>query len=77
MSIWGEIGDEFFKTSQFLNFVYKDSGLLGQKMSIKDLIFWLTQLSTYIKAGITLNEAVKILFKYFFVVIGALIKQIS
>ena len=49
------------KTSQFLNFVYKDSGLLGQKMSVKDLIFWLTQLSTYIKAGITLNEAVKIL----------------
>lgn len=30
-------------------------------MKTKDLIFWLTQLSTYLKAGLTLNEAVKIL----------------
>ena len=30
-------------------------------MSTKDLIFWLTQLSTYIKAGLTLNESIKIL----------------
>ena len=29
--------------------------------STKDLIFWLTQLSTYIKAGLTLNDAIKIL----------------
>lgn len=30
-------------------------------MSNKDLIFWLTQLSTYVKSGIPLTDAVKIL----------------
>lgn len=49
------------KTSPMIDFVYKDSSFIGKKMSTKDLIFWLTQLSTYIKAGLTLNEAVKIL----------------
>ena len=49
------------KTSSTINFIYKDSSMLGSKMSIKDLVFWLTQLSTYIKAGITLNEATRIL----------------
>ena len=49
------------KTSPFIDFVYKDSSFLGKKMSTKDLIFWLTQLSTYIKAGLTLNESIKVL----------------
>lgn len=49
------------KTSPLIDFVYKDSSFLGKKMSTKDLIFWLTQLSTYLKAGITLNESIKIL----------------
>ena len=49
------------KTSPFIDFAYKDSSFLGKKMKTKDLIFWLTQLSTYLKAGLTLNEAVKIL----------------
>ena len=49
------------KTSKFIDFAYKDSSFLGKKMSTKDLIFWLTQLSTYIKAGLTLNESIKIL----------------
>lgn len=50
------------KTSPFIDFVHKDSStFFGKKMSTKDLIFWLTQLSTYIKAGLTLNEAIKIL----------------
>lgn len=49
------------KTSPMIDFVYKDSSFMGKKMSTKDLIFWLTQLSTYIKAGLTLNESVKIL----------------
>lgn len=49
------------KTSTYINFVYKDSSLLGRKMSTKDLVFWLTQLATYIRVGITLNEAVRIL----------------
>lgn len=30
-------------------------------MSVKDLIFWLTQLSTYLRAGLTLSKSVKIL----------------
>lgn len=49
------------KTNSLLNFLYKDSSILGTRMSTKDLVFWLTQLSTYIKSGITLNDAVKIL----------------
>jgi len=49
------------KTSPMINFLHKESSLFGSKMSMKDLVFWLTQLSTYIKAGITLSEAVKIL----------------
>ena len=49
------------KTSPFIDFVYKDSSFFGKKMSTKDLIFWLTQLYTYIKAGLTLNESIKIL----------------
>lgn len=49
------------KTSPFIDFVYKDSSFFGKSMSTKDLIFWLTQLSTYLKAGLTLNEAIKVL----------------
>lgn len=49
------------KTSALINFLYQDSSLLGGKMSVKDLVFFLTQLATYLKAGITLNEAMRIL----------------
>lgn len=49
------------KTSPWIDFAYKDTGIFGKKMSTKDLIFWLTQLSTYIKAGLTLNDSIKIL----------------
>ncbi|MEG0977260.1 MAG: type II secretion system F family protein, partial [Bacilli bacterium] len=49
------------KTSGFIDFAFKDSSFLGKKMSTKDLIFWLTQLATYIKAGLTLNNSIKIL----------------
>ncbi len=51
------------KTSPMINFLYKETTLASPKMSTKELIFWLTQLSTYIKAGITLNDSVKILSK--------------
>ena len=51
------------KTSDTINFLYGQSSLFKTKLSVKDLIFWLTQLSTYLKAGITLSEAVKILSK--------------
>ena len=51
------------KTSPMINFLFKESNIVSPKMSTKELIFWLTQLSTYLKAGITLNDAVKILSK--------------
>ncbi len=42
----------------------KKLGLDSEKeMSVKDLIFWLTQVSTYLKAGITLNDTIKIMSK--------------
>lgn len=60
-------GVEVYKieNNQWIDFVYGDSSLVGSKWSTKDLIFWLTQLSTYIKAGITLNEAIKILINQY------------
>ena len=51
------------KTSPMINFLYKESSFGSTKMNTKELVFWLTQLSTYLKAGITLNDAVKILSK--------------
>ena len=51
------------RTSDAINFVHGSSSLFSPKLSVKELIFWLTQLSTYLKAGITLSEAVKILSK--------------
>lgn len=51
------------KTTPFIDFMYRDSNFISKKMSTKDLIFWLTQLATYIKAGLTLNESIKILNK--------------
>ncbi len=44
-----------------VEFMYGEASFLSTKMSNKDLLFWLTQLSTYIKSGITLTESVKIL----------------
>ena len=51
------------KTSKLINFIFKESDIISPKLSNKELVFWLTQLSTYIKAGITLNDAIKILAK--------------
>ncbi len=55
-------GYEVYKieTNAWINMAYKDTSIGGQ-IPIKDLIFLLTQLSTYLKAGITLNEAIKII----------------
>ena len=44
-----------------IDFLYGESSLFAPKLSTKDLLFWLTQLSTYIKAGLTLSESIKIL----------------
>lgn len=49
------------ETNQWINFIYGQSSFIAQKMSNKDLIFWLTQLSTYIKSGIPLTDSVRIL----------------
>ncbi len=49
------------KTSKTIDFLYGETSVFAVKMSTKDLLFWLTQLSTYIKSGITLTESIKIL----------------
>jgi len=49
------------KNDKFIDFLYGDTSIFAAKMSNKDLLFWLTQLSTYIKSGIPLTESVKIL----------------
>lgn len=41
--------------------MYGSSGLFTPKLKTKDLLFWLTQLSTYLKAGISLTDSIKIL----------------
>ena len=49
------------ETNKSTNFLYAESSLFKTKMSTKDLIFWLAQLSTYIKAGIPLTDGVRVL----------------
>lgn len=53
------------KTSKWINFFHKSSANVMVKFKVKDLIFFLTQLSTYIKAGIPLVESLKILSRQF------------
>ncbi len=50
-------------TSKLINFLHTESNAMKNKMATKDLVFWLTQLSTYIKAGIPLMDAVRVLAK--------------
>lgn len=58
-------GYEVYKieTNKWINFVHGESRTLRLKMRYKDLIFWLTQISTYVKSGIPLTDAIKILAK--------------
>lgn len=49
------------ETSDFINLLYGKSSLFSVKLKNKDLIFWLTQLSTYLKSGIPLTDAIRIL----------------
>lgn len=51
------------ETSKAINFVYGQSGGRYSKMSTKDLIFFISQIETYVKSGITLTEAMRILSK--------------
>ncbi len=48
-------------TDFWIRLLHSESSSLKFKMSHKDLIFWLTQVSTYVKAGIPLADSVKII----------------
>ena len=50
-------------TNKFIELMYGNQQFLTHKMATKDMIFWLTQLSTYLKSGIPLTESMKILSK--------------
>jgi type II secretion system protein len=51
------------KTNWLIQNLYREAG--NPKFKTKDLVFFLTQLSTYLKAGITLVEALKILSRQY------------
>lgn len=50
-------------TSKLINLMYSPDSQFQAKLKTKDLIFWLTQLSTYLKSGIPLTEAMRVLSK--------------
>lgn len=61
-------GNEVYsiETNKFIQFMHgRGSTKNKNKIKIKDLIFFTTQLSTYLKAGITLVESLKILSRQF------------
>lgn len=45
------------------NFLKKIGFEREHELSTKDLIFWLTQVATYLKAGITLNDTIRLMTK--------------
>lgn len=49
--------------NSFQNFLRKIGFETVKELSVKDLIFWLTGVSTYLKAGITLNDTIKLMAK--------------
>jgi len=53
------------RTDKMIQLLHSAHGTSRIKIKIKDLIFFLTQLSTYIKAGIPLVEALKILSRQY------------
>lgn len=53
------------KTNAWINLIHGSHGKSFDKFKQKDLIFLLAQLSTYLKAGISLSDACKILVKQF------------
>lgn len=68
MDVYSFLTDEGYtvysiETSWAINFFHTEASSIKRKMALNDLVFWLTQLSTYIKAGIPLAEAVKVLAK--------------
>ncbi len=53
------------KTNKFIQFFHKNSNTNKTRFKNKDLIFFLTQLSTYIKAGIPLVESLRIISRQY------------
>lgn len=53
------------KTNKWIQFLYQGYSDSKVKIKTKDLIFFLTQLSTYIKAGIPLVDSLKILARQY------------
>jgi len=53
------------KTNKWIQFVHGSSSISKEKIKNKDLIFFLNQLSTYIKSGIPLVESLKILARQY------------
>jgi len=49
------------ETSKLIEFLYGQNQFSKRKIKTKDLIFWLTQLSTYLKSGIPLTNSMRIL----------------
>lgn len=53
------------RTNKWIQMFHGSSGTNKTKVKTKDLIFFVTQLSTYLKAGITLIESLKILSRQY------------
>ena len=49
------------ETSKYIELFYGQKQFSRRKIKTKDLIFWLTQLSTYLKSGIPLTDSMRIL----------------
>ena len=51
------------KSAKMANFLKRIGFEQEREMSSKDLIFWLTQVCTYLKAGLTLNDTIHIMME--------------
>ncbi len=51
------------KTNKWIDFIHGQNATFNKRMNNKDLIFWLAQVSTYVKSGVPLTDAIKILAK--------------
>lgn len=51
------------ETSNYIEALYGPNSFFKHKIKTKDLVFWLQQLSTYLKAGIPLTDSMRILSK--------------
>lgn len=58
-------GYKVFKieTSPMIERMYGNNPFVTRKIKIKDIVFWLQQLSTYLKSGIPLTDSMRILSK--------------